>query len=244
MKYKLYLKKSLIPLKYIIILLLVIFIITNNFILIKLSKQFSKKKLSNVIITGPFDSLNQKEIRNFIFSLKKSYNYFSPYETDIKNKLEAFYFVKVVTIKKQWPDKILIHIINTTPIAYWNDKYILNENKTLSNTLKKKSNISKILYFYGPESNKEEILSNYNTVKNILQENNIILKSISITPQHTWKLIIKKNIVIILGKINNISQLKQLTYIWKILENEEKVKRKKIKRIDLRYKSGIAIEWK
>ncbi|XBC43497.1 MAG: cell division protein FtsQ/DivIB [Buchnera aphidicola (Meitanaphis flavogallis)] len=237
-------KKKLVLLRYTIILSLIVFIILNSLIIIKLSKQWYKKKLSHFIISGQFSYLNRKEMKDFILSLKTSCNFFFPCNFFIKNKLKEFTFIKKIKIQKQWPDTLLIHIVNTIPVAYWNDKYILDKKEIISHIIKKKQSIKNIPYFYGPKNSEKEILKNYEKIKNVLNKNNVILRSITITPYHSWKLLIENNIEIALGKINNIIQLKKLMMIWKTLKYEEKIKRKKIKYIDLRYESGIAIAWK
>lgn len=237
-------KRILVLLKYTIILSLIVFIILSSFAIIKLSKKWYKKKLSHFIISGQFSYLNRKEMKDFVLSLKTSCNFFSPCNFFIKNKLKEFTFTKKIKVQKQWPDKLLIHIINTIPIAYWNNKYILDKKEIISHIIKKKQSINNIPYFYGPQNSEKEILKSYDKIKNTLKKNNIILKSITITPYHSWKLLIENNIEITLGKINNIIQLKRLMMIWKTLKYEEKIKRKKITYIDLRYESGIAIVWK
>ncbi|XBC38902.1 MAG: cell division protein FtsQ/DivIB [Buchnera aphidicola (Melaphis rhois)] len=208
-----------------------------------MSQQLSKKKLCNLIITGTFHKLNITELKHFILSLRRKCNFFSQYDTFIQHKLKTFPSIKSVTVKKEWPDKLLIHIVDIHPIAYWNNTYILDKQGTLINILQKLT-INNIPYFYGPKNSEKEILQNYNTIKNILKNNNILLKSILLTPQHSLKFLTQENIEIIIGRISNSAQLEKLTHIWNILKYQEKVKRKKIQYIDLRYKSGIAIKWK
>ncbi|XBC42990.1 MAG: cell division protein FtsQ/DivIB [Buchnera aphidicola (Kaburagia rhusicola ensigallis)] len=237
-------KRIPVLLKYTIILSLIVFIILSSFIIIKLSKQWYKKKLSHFIISGQFSYLNRKEIKDFILSLKTSCDFFSPCNFFIKNKLQEFTFTQKIKVQKQWPDKLLIYIVSTIPVAYWNNEYILDKKEIIFHIIKKKQNIKNIPYFYGPQNSEKEILKNYDKVKNVLKKNKIVLRSITITPYHSWKLVIENNIEIALGKINNIIQLKRLMMIWKTLKYEEKIKRKKIKYIDLRYESGIAIAWK
>ncbi|XBC42472.1 MAG: cell division protein FtsQ/DivIB [Buchnera aphidicola (Meitanaphis elongallis)] len=204
----------------------------------------SNKKISSLTITGKFYYLNRKNIKDLILSLQKPCNFFSQYDTFIQHQLIKFPFIKTVIIKKKWPNKLFIHITGTIPIAYWNDKYILSDQGTIHNITKKKINISNIPHFYGSYNSKIEILNHYNIINNILKNNHIVLTSITVTHQHLWKLFVENHIEIILGRIKNITQLKKLVNIWKILKKEEKIKIKTIKYIDLRYESGIAIAWK
>ncbi|XBC44554.1 MAG: cell division protein FtsQ/DivIB [Buchnera aphidicola (Schlechtendalia peitan)] len=208
-----------------------------------MSKQFSKKKLSNLVITGQLGFFNKQEIETFILSFKKPNSFFSKYEIFIQEKLKTLPFVKTVLVKKIWPDKLFINMKNTIPIAYWNNKYILDETGTIYN-VHKKINAKNFLYFYGPKDSQIQILNNYHIVKKILKKNNIVLKSIVVTSHNSWKLLIENNTKIIIGNINNIMRLKRLVNIWKLLKYEETMKKKQIKYIDLRYESGIAIGWK
>jgi len=236
-------KYILILLKHITLMFILLFITINSIALLKMSKQLSKKNFSNLIISGQFGYLSKKEIIKFILSLQKPNDFLSKYDTFIQNKLKNLPFVKKVIVRRKWPNTLIIYIINIIPIAYWNDKYVLDKLGTMYD-IPKKIDIKNIPHFYGPKDSQTKILNNYIIIRNILTENNISLKSIIVTLHNSWELIINENLKIALGSINNISRLKKLMHIWKILKCEENVKKKKIKYIDLRYKLGIAIGWK
>ncbi|XBC40930.1 MAG: hypothetical protein U0T65_00980 [Buchnera aphidicola (Nurudea yanoniella)] len=231
-------------LKYAVILFLISFIILNSFILIKFSQQLSNKKISHLIIKGKFHYFNKNALKNFILSLKKPYNTNFQYNIFLKNELKKLPFIRNIKINALNNDTLLIYLENFNPIAYWNDKYILNENGVSTKIIKSFFS-ENILRFYGSKNSIKDFLNNYNTVQNVLKKNNILLKSIIITSQNSWKLFIQNNIEIILGKLNytNIMRLKRLMNVWKFLTEKERTMKKKIKHIDIRYISGIAIEW-
>lgn len=224
----------------IILMLLISFTLINSFFLITKSVEQSKKNLNKIVIKGQFNLQTKKKIIHLISLLQKQKNFFSRYDLSINNILHQIPFTKNIYTKKKWPDIIYIYGTNIIPFVYWNNKYLIdnkNNNEIINPNI---FQIQNIPFLFGPTYKKNEIIKYYKIINNILSNKKIFLKTVIVTKQYSWTLFTTNNIKIALGNIQNLLKLKKIMNILNILKYQQK---QKIKYIDLRYKSGIAVKW-
>ncbi|MCX2960017.1 MAG: FtsQ-type POTRA domain-containing protein, partial [Serratia symbiotica] len=68
-----------------------------------------------------------------------------------QQQIERLPWIKQVSVRKEWPDELKIHLVEYVPIARWNDFYLIdNEGKIFSVPLTRLGNRAPML-LYGPE---------------------------------------------------------------------------------------------
>lgn len=210
---------------------------------------FCNNPLSYIVITGNRQLTTNHDIQTLIEK-------FGAWDTFIMQDVNAVHrciiqlpWIKKVSIRKQWPDILKIHLIEYIPQAYWNDDYIISNEGTIFKNFqyqKINSNDHDDVYMpmlYGPEDKAQAVLYNYLIFKKILKSSELRIKSLKMNSCYSWQLVLQDDICLKLSKNNMIDQLLCFVKVYPVVLQKIKEKNKHIDYIDLRYRSGIAIKW-
>ncbi|CRK85457.1 Cell division protein FtsQ [Candidatus Providencia siddallii] len=219
--------------------LILIFIIYGSWTLIIWMKNIDRLQISKIYLTGDLHYTTNEDIKKAIFSTENIGTFMSVNITAIKNKIIMIPWIHKITVRKQWPDKLKIYIIEYIPYARWNDKNIIDKNGEIFNIPYNKINKYDYVLLYSPPGTQKDILSKYNFLKKILDLQKLKIKSFSISKRYAWQIVLDNNIRIELGKKNLSERLNRFLKIYPLLLQQ--ITDKQIDYIDLRYTNGAAV---
>lgn len=195
------------------------------------------KELQNVTasaLNGGFFSLNVDELR-----------------ADLLVKLP---WVKSVSIRKVWPNKLVVKIIEHKPVARWlsvenNDSkhiQLVSRNGVVFNpelTEKQKFKFSQMALLTGTSSNAEKILTNCVQLNKKLKRIEFAIKQCGMNERRSWKLKLSHNndLDIKLGKEKIMQQLERFILVF---SGQLKQYLSSVESADLRYANGFSVKWK
>jgi cell division septal protein FtsQ len=200
----------------------------------------------NKEVNLPFLKINKVELSNtsnieeFIkdrvieYCLKKSLLNIN--QNRLKKILLDSKWVKNFSLKKKFPDTVIIKIQEFKPIALFSNKevfYLINENFDLTNKIVNYKEYE-IYPIYSGKFNKNSFLNFYNFLAKFDYLQNI--NEIKHKTDNQWEIYTKKNLIILFGDYDFTKQFKILNYILN--------KNKKDYLIDLRVEDRMVISKK
>ncbi|MDQ1237730.1 MAG: FtsQ-type POTRA domain-containing protein [Wigglesworthia glossinidia] len=201
--------------------------------------------LSKIVIKGNRNFTTKEDINQIILNIKYSKKFIQKDIITIQTNIKRMPWIQEACIEKKWPDFLIIKLLEYTPIGFWNESYFIDIHGKIfyapKNRLKKVKNLPKI---YAPLNTEKNIFHILLKIKNILEKEEIFLSSIYVGEQFTWELTIENNLKIRLGRYDKIYRLKRFVKVYPVLLKIAQKENKKIKYIDLRYNSGLAIGYK
>ncbi|BAC24350.1 ftsQ [Wigglesworthia glossinidia endosymbiont of Glossina brevipalpis] len=212
--------------------------------ILNISNILSLFPISHIIIKGNMNFTPQEDIRQIFLNLKLSKNFVKKDIEFIKIQIEKMSWIKNYIIEKKWPNCLVLNLSEYVPIGIWNDFQLIDYNGTIFNIpfIKKKNiNLPKI---YFKNKNKKIIIETLLIIKNILNNNNIELKTVNINNIFSWEITLNNNLKLKLGRYDKIKKLNIFIKIYPELIKKSFNEKKNIKYIDLRYNSGVAIKYK
>lgn len=145
-----------------------------------------------------------------------------------------------MSLKRQWPDTIIIEFEEQQPVARWGSDELLNNKGERFKPSKPLSDNS-LVYLYGPDGQESKVIATYQNIQAQLKRLNLNITSIQMDARHSWTLTLNNQLQILLGtsnieqRLNNFIDYYPLKIAAQIRE---------IKSVDLRYNNGFAIKWK
>lgn len=221
--------------------------------------------LSKLVITGHCRFTTNSHIQQAIISLGLP-NTFIDQDVDIiQQEILRLPWIKQASIRKQWPDKLIVHIVEYVPVAYWNGAYLLDRNGDLFN-IGDKNDAMPLPKLYGPENTEKSVLVMYKHISDILKQN-FINKTVSdclqviamsVNERYSWtteiascqqKVINKQielcdsnqNMKVILGRKQLEERLKRFMLLYPTIKKQTGTN-EKIAIIDLRYNNGASVQ--
>ncbi|WNN45109.1 MULTISPECIES: cell division protein FtsQ [Winslowiella] len=215
----------------------------GGLVVLKWMNDASRLPLSRLVVTGKTHYTTHDDIRQAILSLGSPGTFMSQDVNVIQQQIERLPWIQQVSVRKQWPDELKIHLVEYVPVARWNDLHMVDaEGKSFSvpaNHLGKEE----MPMLYGPEGSEQEVLTGYREMSQVLAADKFKLKMASMTARRSWQLVTGDDIRIELGRNDDMKRLKRFMQLYPSLQQQATAENKRIDYVDLRYDSGAAVGW-
>ncbi|BET97937.1 cell division protein FtsQ [Xenorhabdus taiwanensis] len=196
--------------------------------------------LSKLVLTGERHYTTNDDVRQAILSLGSPGTFMTQDVNVIQEQIEQLPWIRQITVRKQWPDELKIHLVEYVPYARWNDTQLLDaEGRVFSLPIERSAN-GQYPMLYGPEGKEKETLNEYHTMATFLEKHQMKLKAVIMTARNAWQLILDNDIRLELGNRDKMKRMKRFVELYPVLlKNTEK----RVAYVDLRYDSGAAVGW-
>ena len=157
----------------------------------------------------------------------------------IKRSLLEIPWIYDASIKKQWPDTMVIHIVEQTATMQWRENSLINSHGKIF-TPPRRSFPAKLPRLTGPEHRALEIFRVCQQIILLLDPLDLAVEKLTLTPHHHWELLLNNGTVIYLKEQQPIKQIELLINLYRrITANHQNPPQT----IDLRYSNGLAVKW-
>lgn len=203
----------------------------------------SRLPISKLVVTGDKQFTTTDDVRQAILSLGPPGTFMSQDVNVIQQQIEHFPWIKQVSVRKQWPDELKIHLVEYVPVAQWNDQHVVDVDGNSFTLPVSQRNFQKGPKLYGPEGSEKEVMSGFYQMENILKPIHLQVVAASMTARKAWQLVTDNGIRIVLGRSDNLQRLQRFIQLYPDWVHTGATEHKTISYVDLRYDTGAAVTW-
>ena len=212
--------------------------------------------LSQLTLNGDYTYTTEDDLRQAILGLGLPNTYIGQDVDDIQQEIMRYPWVKHASIRKQWPDRLIVYIEEYKPAFYWNDLYLIDKSGSVFSIPLDRLKDLKLPRLYSPEGKAKSMLKTYFRLEEIskkLNDNNLTLSiqaAIS-DDRNAWQLMIKEckadlcfdneEIKVILGSEKIEQRYQQFIRLFPEIQSRIPAG-EKITVADLRYENGISVQ--
>lgn len=188
---------------------------------------------------GDFQYLRQAELE----ALAHPYTQTNLYLLDsqgLELAIEAHPWVRAASLRKVWPNQLVIEVETQFPIAFWGDDKLLNKfGEVYVGTLPEKQGVFPIIY--SPQTNGRVMGERYVQLTQMLSGLGLEIIELSEDERGSWQMKLRHGPEIIIGRKEQEKRVQRFKvgYLQGL-----KDRLGEIDQIDLRYTNGFAVEWK
>ncbi|MFH8133384.1 cell division protein FtsQ [Pantoea osteomyelitidis] len=225
------------------LLIVVGIMIFGGLVVLKWMNDASRLPLSRLVVTGQTHYTTNDDIRQAILSLGAPGTFMSQDVNIIQQQIERLPWIKQVSVRKQWPDELKIHLVEYVAIARWNDLHMVDADGVSFSVPANHAGKETLPMLYGPEGSEKEVLAGYHNLSDVLKANKITLKAASMAARRSWQLVTSDDVRIELGRSDTMKRLQRFIELWPVLQQQAQTENKRVDYVDLRYDSGAAVGW-
>ena len=125
--------------------------------------------LSQLILTGDKRFTTEQDVRKAIMDLGLPNTYIGQDVDSIQQEILRLPWIKQVSVRKQWPDRLIVNIVEFKPKFYWNEVFLLDDDGNLFNVPDEQiqENLPRL---FGPIGKEKIILDNYRQLEAIANQ--------------------------------------------------------------------------
>lgn len=228
----------------ILFLLIVLGVISaGGIVIVKWMNDASRLPLSKLVVTGQMHYTTNDDIRQAILSLGAPGTFMSQDVDIIQQQIERLPWIQQVSVRKQWPDELKIHLVEYVPVARWNDLHLVDASGKSFSVPANHMGKTVMPLLYGPEGSESEVLTGFHQMSDMLAASKFKLKAASMTARRSWQLVLDDDERVELGRNEDMKRLKRFIQLYPTLQQQAQTENKRISYVDLRYDSGAAVGW-
>lgn len=211
--------------------------------------------LSQLILTGDKRFTTEQDVRKAIMDLGLPNTYIGQDVDSIQQEILRLPWIKQVSVRKQWPDRLIVNIVEFKPKFYWNEVFLLDDDGNLFNVPDEQiqENLPRL---FGPIGKEKIILDNYRQLEAIAnqlskRDYQIYIDKALADERNAWQLLLKpcfkgvcannKDIKVTLGREYIGDRFKRFVRFFKNIQ-ADLPRNERISEVDLRYDNGIAVK--
>jgi len=194
--------------------------------------------IKSVKIEGEFNFLNKEHLRQKTLPVVNG-GFVSVNLQVVRDTLNKLPWVEDVSVRRQWPDQLLVRVIEKQPVVYWGDTAVLStKGKLFVPESKLSINMPRLS---GPDGQHKMLLKELSRMQAWLAETGLRIEKMKLDARRSWTLEMTTGLELRLGRKQMHERLHRFVSVYK--SNLETEKRE-IKHIDMRYTNGFAVAWK
>jgi len=199
--------------------------------------QWVNKDVEKLRITAPLVHVTEEDIRlQLVNYFPASFFYLDV--ADVRDSLLAMPMVREASVKKQWPDTLMIELQEEVPVARWNQTEMLSHaGDVLPMSVQELSSDLDLPGLQGQPAQRQNVMRHYHLFTQWAKA--FSLNWVGVEQSLAgWRLREKNGLNVWLDSENAMAGLKRLGGVL------QKLNLQNVESIDLRYEQGFAVAWR
>ncbi len=156
---------------------------------------------------------------------------------EMRRQLEGLPWIYEATVRRKWPNALEIHVVEELPIARWGQDGFLNHEGGVFHS-EKSDHAESLPLLMGPDGSAQSLMAKYQRLVDILAPLNLAVEQLAVDERGQMEAVLAGGIQLSLGGEDFLGRMQRFVGIYR---SELAARRTEVKRVDLRYESGIAV---
>ena len=200
--------------------------------------RYVDRPLARISVASPFLRVEQSEIEALLGDIGQGG--FIGLDLDrVRERLESHPWIASASVRRQWPDRLQLSVVEEVPIARWRDSGFLNRSG-LALQATDNSELGNLPHLLGPPGSSREVMSEFRDVSELMFDQGLKVVVFSVDEHGVRRLRLASGHEIALGRGDVIAKVRRFLHIW---QGELASRQQEIKAVDARYDNGVAVSW-
>lgn len=162
-------------------------------------------------------------------------NFFTVDIERLRGTLERLPWVRSVTIRREFPERLVVQLEEHQVLAHWNESALVNRQGEIFVA----ETAQMLPSFIGPDEAAPEVARRYAEFSQQLAALNLRVTQLALSPRHAWQLRLNNGVVLELGREEMRQRVAR--FVAGYPYSQAALQGAGVKYVDLRYRNGFAV---
>jgi len=197
--------------------------------------------IQQVRVEGSFENLDREEVGALIKPYA-GHHFFDIDVVDIRAGLERQAWVQSASVRREWPDTLVVSLIEQRPVARWGKQGLLSHKGVVFYPdLHKTDALEGLPLLDGVTSSERSLLERLHQVTEILQPLGMKVVSLQMDARRSWRIELDNGLQLMLGREQDMQRIQRFLAFYPLLLAQRLGGEVAV--VDLRYSRGFAVRW-
>ena len=197
-----------------------------------------QQPIRTIRVTGEFRHLDRTRIQQVVAEAIDGGFYTADMER-IRAQVRAMPWVDQVSIRRVWPDTLVMDVVEQVPFARWGERALVNPQGGVFDADGVEP-ATGLVRLYGPDGTAPQVMAFFRWARPGMESAGLPIAALGIDARREWTLSTAQGIEINLGQRKASTRLARLVATAAGLNADPG---RRAQRIDLRYEHGFAVRW-
>ena len=197
--------------------------------------------LQRVQVEGRFQNLPRDQVRTLL-SAYAGRNFFDIDVAAIKHDLEQQPWIQAASVRRQWPDSLVVKIYEQTPVARWGKQGLINDDAEVFYPPGEapQQGFDALPRLDGTSNSEHELLARLRHMAELLGPLDLKVESMALDARRAWSVRLDNGLELLLGREQAEQRVQRfLTFYPSLLVQRVD----DVEAVDLRYPNGFVLRW-
>ena len=200
--------------------------------------RYIDRPMAYISVASPFQRVTQQEVEVLVGDISSG-GFISLDLAAVRERLESHPWIASASVRRQWPDRLKLRVVEEVPIARWRDSGFLNRSGVALQATDN-SALTRLPHLVGPEGSSRRVMGEYRDVSELMFAQGLKVVAYSVDKHGARSFTLGSGHEVVLGRGDVIAKVRRFLSIW---QGELASRQKEIKAIDARYDNGVAVSW-
>lgn len=201
-------------------------------------REVANVPIKQVSVNGDFRFIDKGEIENLVLPhLGKGY--FMVDLEAIRDELQHQPLVHDVTVRRAWPDRLLVFITEEVPVLRFGADAFLNPYAEVFTPAHPLAGLE-LPVVTGPAGSEAMLLRQFEHFAELLEPLGLGIAALSLDGKHAWRMRLSNGSEVLFGRRDVDAKAELLVNLF---GGTLATERERIARVDMRYSNGVALAW-
>lgn len=195
--------------------------------------------LDAIVLQGDLVYTSTDEVRDALTGDEVG-SFFAADVNTLRQRVEALPWIYSAAVRKEWPGRLRIYLVEQVPLAVWNEDELLNRyGEIFAGRVEQVE--AELPHLQGPSQDVNEVLRQYERMNQLLAMNGYRVTGLTMTERFSVDVTLSNGITLRLGREARLQRIQRFIDLHNRLESSDE---RAIDYVDLRYDTGVAVGWR
>lgn len=174
-------------------------------------------------------------------------NFFTADLNKVKQAFEAVPWVRKASVRREWPNKLMVTLEEHEPLGIWGDdgRLLSKKGDVFTANLAEAEEDGELPEFAGPQGSEKEVVARYRQLQQWFAPIQLKPESVQLSSRYAWTVRLDNGMVVELGREQSVTTLKErVDRLIGIYPQLVSALQDRIENVDMRYPNGLALKAK